>query len=69
METAVSLTGMEYGGITPVGLPTDWPIIIDEAIIDAPTIIIGSGIRKSKLALSGRTLALLPNTTVLKIAK
>ena len=34
MNTAVALTGMEYGGITPIGLPTDgrsssirmWPI-------------------------------------------
>ena len=25
METAVELTGMEYGGITPIGLPADWP--------------------------------------------
>ena len=29
MDTAVELTGMEYGGITPVGLPTDWPILPD----------------------------------------
>src|SRR6266436_9280542 len=26
MDTAVKLTGMEYGGITPIGLPADWPI-------------------------------------------
>jgi prolyl-tRNA editing enzyme YbaK/EbsC (Cys-tRNA(Pro) deacylase) len=29
MDTAVSLTGMEYGGITPVGLPVDWPILVE----------------------------------------
>ncbi|MHB1875492.1 MAG: YbaK/EbsC family protein [Streptosporangiaceae bacterium] len=25
MDEAVALTGMEYGGITPIGLPADWP--------------------------------------------
>ena len=32
MDTAVALTGMEYGGITPVGLPTDWPILVDQNV-------------------------------------
>ena len=32
METAVELTGMEYGGITPIGLPADWPLFVDDAV-------------------------------------
>ena len=32
MERAVSLTGMEYGGITPIGLPPAWPILVDERV-------------------------------------
>ena len=35
MEEAVSLTNMEYGGITPVGLPDGWPILIDKLIADS----------------------------------
>jgi prolyl-tRNA editing enzyme YbaK/EbsC (Cys-tRNA(Pro) deacylase) len=66
METAVSLTQMEYGGITPVGLPADWPILIDGAVAASERLIIGSGIRKSKLVLSGAFLAGLPNSTVLE---
>lgn len=31
-EDAVGLTGMEFGGITPVGLPGGWPILVDEAV-------------------------------------
>ena len=27
MDDAVALTGMEYGGITPVGLPAEWPVL------------------------------------------
>ena len=29
MDTAVKISAMEYGGITPIGLPNDWPILID----------------------------------------
>jgi prolyl-tRNA editing enzyme YbaK/EbsC (Cys-tRNA(Pro) deacylase) len=32
---AVSLSGMEYGGITPAGLPAAWPILIDEQVLAA----------------------------------
>jgi prolyl-tRNA editing enzyme YbaK/EbsC (Cys-tRNA(Pro) deacylase) len=34
MDSAVALTGMEYGGITPVGLPGDWPILVDLNVVD-----------------------------------
>jgi prolyl-tRNA editing enzyme YbaK/EbsC (Cys-tRNA(Pro) deacylase) len=53
MDDAVGLTGMEYGGITPVGLPEDWPILVDRAVAEAPLVVIGSGIRGSKLWLPG----------------
>jgi len=66
MELAVTLTGMEYGAITPVGLPSTWPILIDKAVADAEYVIIGSGIRKSKLAVSGKFLASLLNAHVLE---
>jgi prolyl-tRNA editing enzyme YbaK/EbsC (Cys-tRNA(Pro) deacylase) len=66
MEEAVALTKMEYGGITPVGLPIDWPILIDKAVADSNEVIIGSGIRKSKLVVSGKFLSGLPNAVVLE---
>ncbi|HEY2312010.1 MAG TPA: YbaK/EbsC family protein [Streptosporangiaceae bacterium] len=65
METAVELTGMEYGGITPIGLPADWPIYVDEAVANTPRVIIGSGVRRSKLTLPGAALASLPGAVVL----
>jgi prolyl-tRNA editing enzyme YbaK/EbsC (Cys-tRNA(Pro) deacylase) len=67
MDTAVSLTGMEYGGITPVGLPDDWPILVDVNVVDQQRVIIGSGIRGSKLLAATEVLASLPNTEVLAI--
>jgi prolyl-tRNA editing enzyme YbaK/EbsC (Cys-tRNA(Pro) deacylase) len=65
IETAVELTGMEYGGITPIGLPADWPIYVDEAVAATPRVVIGSGARRSKLTLPGAALADLPGAVVL----
>jgi prolyl-tRNA editing enzyme YbaK/EbsC (Cys-tRNA(Pro) deacylase) len=69
MNDAVALTGMEYGGITPVGLPADWPILVDESVAGHDRLIIGSGIRGSKLLVTGAMLASLPNAEVLPIAQ
>jgi prolyl-tRNA editing enzyme YbaK/EbsC (Cys-tRNA(Pro) deacylase) len=66
MDEAVELTGMEYGGITPLGLPCGWPILVDAAVAAAPEVVIGSGIRGSKLWLPGSALALLPDAEVLE---
>jgi prolyl-tRNA editing enzyme YbaK/EbsC (Cys-tRNA(Pro) deacylase) len=69
MDTAVSITGMEYGGITPVGLPADWPILIDKNVVDQERVVIGSGIRGSKLLAATGVLAALPGAEVLEIVK
>lgn len=69
MDTAVTLTAMEYGGITPIGLPTDWPILVDENVIDRKQVIVGSGIRGSKLLGTTEILASLPSAEVLAITK
>jgi prolyl-tRNA editing enzyme YbaK/EbsC (Cys-tRNA(Pro) deacylase) len=65
MNDAVGLTGMEYGGITPIGLPSDWPILIDRAVAESARVVVGSGIRGSKLWLPGGVLAELPNADLL----
>jgi hypothetical protein len=57
---------MAYGGITPVGLPADWPVLVDPAVAAAGVVVIGSGVRGSKLALPGSTLAALPGAEVLE---
>ncbi|MFE3452276.1 YbaK/EbsC family protein [Nonomuraea sp. NPDC059194] len=68
MDDAVALTGMEYGGITPLGLPDDWPILVDSRVAAHPEVVIGSGVRRSKLAVSGATLAALKTAEVLDLA-
>lgn len=66
MDDAVAATGMEYGGITPIGLPDGWPVLVDAAVAAAPAVVIGSGVRGSKLALPGALAARLPAAEVLE---
>lgn len=64
MDTAVEQTGMEYGGITPLGLPANWPILVDPAVAALPFAVVGSGLRGSKLAVPGDVLASWPGAEV-----
>jgi prolyl-tRNA editing enzyme YbaK/EbsC (Cys-tRNA(Pro) deacylase) len=66
MDDAVERTGMEYGGITAIGLPEGWPLLVDAAVAAAPAVVIGSGIRGSKLALPGELAARLPGAEVVE---
>jgi prolyl-tRNA editing enzyme YbaK/EbsC (Cys-tRNA(Pro) deacylase) len=66
MDDAVAITGMEYGGITPIGLPDDWPVLVDTAVAAADAVVIGSGIRGSKLALPGDLAARLRGVEVIE---
>lgn len=66
MDEAVSATGMEYGGITPIGLPVDWPVLLDPAVVAAGLVVVGSGVRRSKLVLPGSLLATFPGAEVLE---
>jgi prolyl-tRNA editing enzyme YbaK/EbsC (Cys-tRNA(Pro) deacylase) len=68
MDLAVTLTGMEYGGITPIGLPADWPVLVDEAVVAAGDVVVGSGIRASKVLLPAAELAALPSAEVLRLS-
>lgn len=60
MEVAVAESGMEYGGITPVGLPADWPVWLDAAAADTEALCIGAGVRSAKLIVPGPALLGLP---------
>jgi prolyl-tRNA editing enzyme YbaK/EbsC (Cys-tRNA(Pro) deacylase) len=66
MDRAVEETGMEYGGITPVGLPAGWRVFVDAACLDIEVAIIGSGVRRSKLLLPGHRLGDLPGAEILQ---
>ena len=65
MDRAVEETGMEYGGITPFGLPSQWRVLVDERVVAIERACVGSGVRRSKLFLPGALLAELPGAEVL----
>jgi prolyl-tRNA editing enzyme YbaK/EbsC (Cys-tRNA(Pro) deacylase) len=65
-DVAMEATGMAYGGITPIGLPQGWPVLIDSAVAAADLVVVGSGTRGSKLAVSGSLLAALRGAVVLE---
>ena len=66
MDRAVEESGMEYGGITPIGLPASWRVLVDAAVLAVPAAMIGSGVRRSKIILPGSALGDLPGAEVVE---
>ncbi|MFF3906064.1 YbaK/EbsC family protein [Streptomyces sp. NPDC001848] len=66
MDVATGETGMEYGGITPIGLPDSWPVLVDSRVVDLPYVLVGSGRRRGKLLVPGKAFAELPHAVVLE---
>lgn len=65
-DRAVGLTAMEYGGITPVGLPAGWPVYVDARVAGTELVLVGSGVRRSKLVLPGPLVARVPGAEVVE---
>ena len=65
-ERATAESAMEHGGITPVGLPPQWRLLIDSRCTQIEHALIGSGVRRSKLILPGALLAELPQAEVVE---
>ena len=57
---ATQATGMESGGMSPIGLPNYWPLLVDSRIIQVAEFYIGSGIRASKLVVDGSIFTEIP---------
>ncbi|MDH2413636.1 YbaK/EbsC family protein [Nocardioides sp. CER19] len=65
-DRATAESGMEYGGITPLGLPAEWRLLVDARVTDIDVAVIGSGVRRSKLLVPGQLLAELPRAEVVE---
>jgi prolyl-tRNA editing enzyme YbaK/EbsC (Cys-tRNA(Pro) deacylase) len=65
-DTAVELSRMEYGSITAIGLPAEWPLLIDARVMEVPDLVMGGGLVLSKLRFPGRALAELPQAQVIQ---
>lgn len=67
MDRAVEESGMEYGGITPVGLPDGYRVLVDARFAEEGTMaLMGSGVRRSKLLMPGPVLCAMPGVEVVE---
>lgn len=66
LEEVIAESGMEYGSITPVGLPESWKILIDSRLMEKEAIIVGGGKQISKLRVTTAFLNQLPNVEIVK---
>ena len=63
-EETRKMTGMEIGGVTPLVLPNNLQIWIDEAVMQLEYIVLGGGNRSSKLKVSPEVLIIQPEAEV-----
>ena len=64
LDYVLEKTNMEYGSITPIGLPKDWMILVDPLIKEQDQIIIGGGLAKSKISLPTKLFLKIPNIEI-----
>jgi prolyl-tRNA editing enzyme YbaK/EbsC (Cys-tRNA(Pro) deacylase) len=60
------LTGMEIGGVTVFGLPTDLPVWVDATVMTRPRIVLGGGSRSWKVLAPPAILRTLPNVEIVE---
>jgi prolyl-tRNA editing enzyme YbaK/EbsC (Cys-tRNA(Pro) deacylase) len=66
-EIATEQSAMEFGGITAFGLPADWRILVDAAVMTRRQIVMGAGIRQAKLLLAPAVLSELPTVEIAQL--
>ncbi len=66
LEKVLEMTGMEYGSITPIGLPGDWKILIDSVLMEKEKIIVGGGKKISKILVPTELFRQLPNVEIVE---
>ena len=60
------VTGMMIGGVTPLALPADLPVYVDERVMAQPEVILGGGSRSMKVKVSPKVFEHLPGVTVIE---
>ena len=67
-DVATAITGMEFGGITAIGLPAAMRVLVDEAVFERPYVVLGAGWRRSKLLIRPEALRRIPRVEAASIA-
>lgn len=66
LNYVVETTGMEFGSITPIGLPEDWMILVDSSVLEQEQVIVGGGFVQSKLILPSKLFSSFPNCQIVE---
>lgn len=66
LDYVLEKTQMEFGSINPIGIPKDWHIFIDPIVLKNDKIIIGGGLKTSKILIPSTLLLKLPNAKILE---
>ena len=65
-EDTRAVTGMEIGGVTPIGLPAGLRVWVDAEVMALDYIILGGGNRTSKLKVPPRIFEILPDCEIVE---
>ncbi len=66
MDAALELSGMEYGGVTAWGLPTEVPVYVDSRVLERKEVLMGGGNRSSKLIFDPKEFTKLPAAQIVE---
>ena len=61
-----NLTGMTVGGVTPIGLPDNLPLWVDNAVMNRDEIVLGGYSRAWKIIISPEVFLQIPNTEIVE---
>ncbi len=64
-EEARAMTGMELGGVTPLGLPDSLPLWVDSRVMTRDQIILGGGNRHSKIIVDPAIFVHVPSVQII----
>ena len=59
-EETGELTGMSIGGVTPLTLPDDLPVWVDDRVMSRETIVLGGGSRSLKIRVTPQVFERMP---------
>jgi prolyl-tRNA editing enzyme YbaK/EbsC (Cys-tRNA(Pro) deacylase) len=63
-EETRELTGMLIGGVTPLALPADLPVWVDERVMRRVSVVLGGGSRSQKIRVSPELFRRMPNAEI-----
>lgn len=66
-EQAEIQSGMIRGGITPIGLPASWTVLVDSRVAERDEVLVGAGVRGAKIIVSTQELVAQPGVEVLDL--